>query len=74
MSQYFAQEDLLLLKGKYASLARKYQSTTTYVKMIAEGKRQLNTRLAKRIYKDIQECINLFTPLSEEELQNLKGK
>ncbi len=74
MSGYFTQEELLLLKGKYASLARKYKSTTTYVQMLALGERQLNTQLARMIYDDIKRTITLFTPLSDEELTLLKGK
>ncbi len=74
MNGYFTQEDLLLLKGKYASLARKYKSTTTYVQMLAEGERQVNTPLARSIYADIERIINLFKPLSDEKLSRLKGK
>ncbi len=74
MSEHFTKEELLLMKGKYASLARKYQSTTTYVKMIAQGERQLNTKLAKMIFEDIHKIIQLFQPLSNENLMKLKKK
>jgi len=62
------------MKGKYASLARKYDSTTTYVKLIANGQRQLNSKLSKLIYEDIQRIVELFKPIPKEEAQKLKNK
>ena len=74
MSKHFTEEELALLKGKYASLARKYKSTTTYVKLLAHGDRKLNTQLSKMIFEDIQKTIELFRPLPENKLKVLKNK
>lgn len=74
MRQHFTEEELALMKGKYASLARKYQSTTTYVKLLAQGKRKLNTKLSKLIFGDVQKTIALFRPLPENELRKLKNR
>lgn len=74
MNQHFTKDEMALMKGKYASLARKYDSTTTYVKLIANGQRQLNSKLSKSIYTDIQKIIELFKPLSKEEVGKLKNK
>jgi len=74
MNQHFTKDELALMKGKYASLARKYSSTTTYVKLIANGERQLNSKLSRLIYQDIERIIKLFKPLSKEEAQKLKNK
>lgn len=74
MSEHFTQYELMLLKGKYASLARKYDVTTTYVKLITHGQRQLNSKLSKLIFEDINRIIELFRPLPIEEAQNLKNR
>ncbi len=74
MNQHFTRDELALMKGKYASLARKYDSTTTYVKLIANGQRQLNSKLSKLIYEDIRKIIALFEPLPKVEAQKLKNK
>ncbi len=74
MDQHFTKAELALMKGKYASLARKYDSTTTYVKLIAEGQRQLNSKLSQLIHADIKKIIELFTPLTKEEAHQLKNK
>lgn len=74
MNQPFTKEELALMKGKYASLARKYDSTTTYVKLIADGERKLNSKLSKSIHSDIQKIVELFKPIPKEEAQRLKNK
>lgn len=74
MNQHFTKDELALMKGKYASLARKYDSTTTYVKLIANGQRQLNSKLSRLIYQDIERIIKLFKPIPKEEAQKLKNK
>ncbi len=74
MDQHFTEEELSLLQGKFTSLARKYNSTTTYVKMIEYGDRKLNTRLSQRIFSDVRQLVELFKPLSEKELAKLKNK
>ncbi len=74
MSEHFTEDELTLMKGKYASLARKYDVTTTYVKLIADGKRKSNSKLSKLIFSDIRSTIELFTPLPKEKAQGLKNK
>lgn len=73
MNEHFTKAELALMKGKYASLARKYDSTTTYVKLIANGERQLNSKLSKLIYEDIRKIIDLFEPIPKSEAQRLKN-
>ncbi len=74
MSEHFTEDELTLMKGKYASLARKYDITTTYVKLIADGKRKSNSKLSKLVFIDIRSTIELFRPLPVEKTQKLKNK
>ena len=72
MSKPFTEKELTLMKGKYASLARKYNTTTAYVKMIANGKREHNSKLARMVFKDIGNIIKLFTPIDKTNLNKSK--
>lgn len=74
MSEHFTHAELKLMKGKYASLARKYDVTTTYVKLITNGERKLNSKLSKLIFQDIQTVIELFKPLPKDMAHKLKNK
>jgi len=38
------------------------------------NQRQLNSKLSKLIYQDIQKIIKLFKPIPKEEAQKLKNK
>ncbi len=67
MSKQFTEKELALMKGKYASLARKYNTTTSYVKMIANGDRDHNSKLAKMVHNDIGNIVKLFTPIDWKE-------
>ncbi len=68
MGKHFTEKDLVLMKGKYASLARKYNTTTAYVKMIANGEREHNSKLSNMIHKDIGKIILLFAPVDWREM------
>lgn len=62
MENPFTEEQLEIMSGKYASLAKKHGVSTSYVQQIAFGQRETNTALAKKILADITATINFFTP------------
>lgn len=66
MAKPFTEEELVIMKGKYASLGRKHGVSLNYVKQIAEGERETNTPLSKKILTDVESTIEFFTPTETE--------
>jgi|TARA_R110000823_G_scaffold309594_1_gene433927 hypothetical protein len=66
MSIPFTSDELKIMEGKYAALARKYGVSLNYVIMIAKGERETNTRISKVIMADIRATIEFFTPISND--------
>lgn len=58
----FSDQEKTLLRGQKASIARKHSCSTTYVMQIVNGKREINTTLAKTIYKDLKHQAEFLTP------------
>lgn len=58
----FTPDEKKLLEGKGASIARKNNCTSKYVRFIIEGERNIETDLAKNIFADCKAFIELLTP------------
>lgn len=67
MEAAFTVAEKTVLKGHKAAIAKKHGCSITYVVMIIEGDREINTPLAKKIYKDLKNLAKILTPESDQE-------
>lgn len=58
----FSPVEKKILEGKGASIARKWNCSSKYVRFIIEGERNIDTDLAKNIYEDCKALIQFLTP------------
>lgn len=62
----FSEEDKAKLKGSLSKIARKHKCSITYVTMVMNGERNLNTKLSKKISEDLQTLLDFLTPTPED--------
>lgn len=62
--QNFTNEELKILRGIHTVLGRKYSKSGKYVSLIAQGKREANTDVAKNILNDLKTILNILKPNS----------
>ena len=60
--QNFTNHELYILRGVHAVLGRKYGKSGKYVSLIAHGKREVNTIVAKAILKDLKLILEILKP------------
>ena len=62
MANPFTQEELELLDGKYAPLAKSIGVSDTYLKNIAKGKSKFRSELSKECLEKLKSAVELYTP------------
>jgi hypothetical protein len=62
MKAEFTEIEKIILKGQSAALARKHRCSNMYVLYILKGEREINTELAKKIYKELKHLAKFLTP------------
>lgn len=62
----FSNEEKKTLKGQSEKLASKHGCSGKYVFLIINGERNINTPLAKKIYKDLNELLTFFSPVEDK--------
>lgn len=58
--QNFTKEELLILRGVHSVIGRKYNKSGRYVSLIAKGDRNVNTKVAKSILKDLRLILKIL--------------
>ena len=56
----FTEEEVEILRGSFARIGRKHQTSGIYVGLIASGERGANSEKAKAILKDLKELLKLL--------------
>ncbi|OED45709.1 hypothetical protein AB832_01275 [Flavobacteriaceae bacterium (ex Bugula neritina AB1)] len=64
--QNFTNDELRILRGVHSVIGRKYRKSGRYVSLIAQGKREVNTRVAKLIFKDLRNILEILKPEEKE--------
>jgi hypothetical protein len=62
MKQPFSPEDIIILRRSFFSVAQKNGCSSVYVALIAKGKRNINTPIAKAVMKDLKKLLTLLKP------------
>ncbi len=60
--QNFTNEELEILRGLFSVIGRKYDKSGKYVSLIAQGEREVNTKVAKNILSDLKSILKILKP------------
>ncbi|AXG70466.1 hypothetical protein KORDIASMS9_02706 [Kordia sp. SMS9] len=58
-----SQTEKQLLKGQSSKLAAKHKCSKEYVLMLINGKREVSSALSIKIYRDINELLEILKPV-----------